>query len=67
MTEPKRKLRGLTDDSKVIVDYLPDAFEHVVVHCERYTCVGYLDDKGIWRGQFNDRPIGSRVIAWEPM
>lgn len=67
MKENNRNFRGLTEGSSVVVDYLPDPFVPVMVHCERYSCMGYVDERGIWRGRFNDRPLNSRVIAWEPL
>ncbi len=67
MNESKWNFRGLTEQSRVIVDYLPAPFVPVVAHCERYSCMGYLDERRIWRGRFNDRPLNSRVIAWEPV
>jgi len=67
MDNSKRNLKGLLEQNGLIVDFLPDPYVPVVVHCERYSCMGYLDEKGIWRGRFNDHPLSSRVIAWEPL
>ncbi|MFN7139810.1 MAG: hypothetical protein ACK4UN_10765 [Limisphaerales bacterium] len=64
---PKREMRGLSENSHVIVDFLPEPFVPVMVHAESYTCLGYLDERGIWRGRFGDRPLTSRVVAWEPL
>jgi hypothetical protein len=51
-------------DSKVIVDFLPDPLRTVTVQCLEYTCLAYLDDKGIWRSPFSSAPIPSRVLGW---
>ena len=69
MTSERQKyLRDLTgDEALVIVDYLPDPFTQVRIHCEIYSCLGYLDQTCIWRNCFTKEPIDSKVFGWEPI
>ncbi len=68
MSEARQNsLRSMVEKEGAIYDYLPEAHCRVLVHCEDYTCMAYLDDKGIWRNRFDDLPIVGRVIAWESL
>ena len=42
---------------------LPIEDERVIVVCEGYRCLGYLDTKGIWRQDKDKAPIED-VIGW---
>jgi len=45
---------------------LPRPGEHVVVHCEGYSCLGYLGKDGTWKSVFTDEKL-SRVIDFSPL
>jgi hypothetical protein len=45
---------------------LPPAGEHVVVHCPEFSCLGYLDQNGTWRGVFTDEALPG-VIGFSPI
>jgi hypothetical protein len=36
---------------------LPPVGEHVVVHCQGYSCLGYLDQDGIWKSVFTGKNL----------
>jgi hypothetical protein len=55
------------ENSPLIVDYLPDLYTPVLVHCAEFQCMAYMDAKGIWRGRFNNSPVEGRVLAWSPV
>lgn len=71
MTDSRRELRAVSlkqmtaqTNSGIIVDFLPEAYTLVIVHCEEFECLGYLDNKGIWRNQFTSKPVENRVVGW---
>ncbi len=45
---------------------LPPTGEHVVVHCLEFSCLGYRDEKGIWKNVFSDKPLAN-VINFSPI
>ncbi|MBA4147848.1 MAG: hypothetical protein H0X66_07000 [Verrucomicrobia bacterium] len=67
MNEGDKKKKPRIIEGYGIVDYLPEPFVTVLVHAETHTCQAYVDKIGIWRSPFNDKPITSRVVSWEPI
>ena len=55
------------DNSPLIVDYLPEIYTPVLVHCEEFQCMAYMDATRIWRNRFNNTPVEGRVLAWSPL
>jgi hypothetical protein len=45
---------------------LPSTGEHVVVHCSKYSCLGYLDQSGAWKNVFTDEILSS-VVGFSPI
>jgi len=45
---------------------LPRAGEHVVVHCEGYSCLGYRSPDGKWRSVFTNEVL-PEVIDFSPI
>ena len=60
-----RQLGELVGSGQCKVDYLPEAYTPVLIHCEGFSCVAYLDETGLWRGRYTNELISGRVIAWE--
>jgi hypothetical protein len=50
----------------MIVNYLPQPDEMVIADCEAFSSAAKLDSHGIWRCPYNNQPIESRVVGWEP-
>jgi hypothetical protein len=36
---------------------LPPAGEHVVVHCSKFSCLGYRDKNGTWKNVFTNEAL----------
>jgi hypothetical protein len=45
---------------------LPPANERVAIVGRNYKTVGYLDKKGVWRQDFDDREL-EEVVDWRPL
>lgn len=65
-TARARSLKLWTGESNshLIVDYLPERYDTVIIHCELFQCLGYIDEKRIWRNQSDNKPVDGRVLAW---
>jgi hypothetical protein len=51
---------------RVLVDEkLPVLRQRVVVACEGFSCLGYLDVGKIWRFAADNAPIEDLVLGWE--
>lgn len=66
MNEKRRaSLRALVERGTAISDYPPEPFVPVLAHFEAFSCMAYLDDKGVWRSRFDNQPVAGRLVAWE--
>jgi hypothetical protein len=45
---------------------LPPRGQPVVVTCLCFKCIGYLDEKGRWRGRYDGREL-PEVLEWAPL
>jgi hypothetical protein len=54
------------DDSGRKCPTLPPAGEHVVVHCSKFSCLGYLDQNGTWKNVFTNEVL-SEVVDFSPI
>jgi hypothetical protein len=55
-----------TDESNRKSRTLPRAGEHVVVHCSKFSCLGYLDQDGTWKNVFTNEVL-TDVIDFKPI
>ena len=46
-----------------VEEKLPPPGERVIVVCKIFRCLGYLDDKGVWRDDIKSAPLED-VIGW---
>jgi hypothetical protein len=67
ITARRRSLKEATMTGAIIVDFLPDSRRNVIIHCEDYSCLAYLDELGIWRHGPDNKPIEGRVMGWVPL
>ena len=44
-------------------EILPAKDERVIVVCEEYRCLGYVDPEGVWRQDKDGAPING-VVGW---
>ena len=57
-------MKLLSKDSIIhISERLPALGHRVIVICRNFRCLGYLDAKGVWRGNFKDDEI-ENVVGW---
>jgi CheY-like chemotaxis protein len=42
----------------------PEIGTPVMVHCEHFRCLGYLDKHGVWRDFVRSRELAEEVIDW---
>ena len=58
-----------TDQSEVAIaelEELPPADEYVLVQCEGFRCLGFLDPHGKWRTASNRSEL-KQVRSWAPL
>jgi hypothetical protein len=55
-----------TDESSRKCETMPPVGEHVVVHCSKFSCLGYLDRNGTWKNVFTNE-ILTDVIGFKPI
>jgi hypothetical protein len=48
-------------------DMLPTSQPRLILHCEGYSCLAQLDQKGTWRNPFTNEPINAVIRDWEPI
>lgn len=53
----------VAESSGVDRDHLPPIFERVIVFCKGFRCLGYVDEKGVWKDDFQSKKID--VVGWE--
>jgi len=45
---------------------LPTEGEHVVVHCPKFSCLGYRDRDGTWKNVFTNETL-NEVVDFSPI
>ena len=53
-------------NKKVVIpvkERLPQARQRVFVFCKTFRCLGYVDEKGVWRDDVNSKELED-VIGW---